>query len=62
MDLNSRLFDSIRIKPSCDDAKETGPVCEPPGCGRPGLYRAPKGRKASLMCRVRSPPVTDGRI
>jgi hypothetical protein len=46
MDLNSRLFDSIRIKPSCDDAKETGPACESPGCTHPGLYRAPKGRKA----------------
>ncbi|MCJ2069783.1 DnaJ domain-containing protein [Methylobacterium sp. J-030] len=47
MDLNSRLFDSIRIKPSCDEPKpaaETG--CESPGCTQPGLYRAPKGRKA----------------
>ncbi|SDN88207.1 DnaJ domain-containing protein [Methylobacterium phyllostachyos] len=47
MDLNSRLFDSIRIKPSCDEPKaavEGG--CENPGCTQPGLYRAPKGRKA----------------
>ncbi len=46
MDLNSRLFDSIRIKPSCDEPKEAGPACESPGCNHPGLYRAPKGRKA----------------
>ena len=49
MDLNSRLFDSIRIKrrPSCDEPKaasQTG--CETPGCTNAGLYRAPKGRKA----------------
>ena len=47
MDLNSRLFDSIRIKPSCDEPKAaTDGLCESPGCTRPGLYRAPKGRKA----------------
>jgi hypothetical protein len=47
MDLNSRLFDSIRIKPSCDEPKATAEaVCENPGCAQPGLYRAPKGRKA----------------
>ncbi|MGV7031214.1 J domain-containing protein [Methylobacterium symbioticum] len=46
MDLNSRLFDSIRIKPASEETKETGPVCESPGCSHPGLYRAPKGRKA----------------
>jgi hypothetical protein len=47
MDLNSRLFDSIRIKPSCDEPKAAAEaVCESPGCSNPGLYRAPKGRKA----------------
>ena len=47
MDLNSRLFDSIRIKPSCDEPKAAAEaVCESPGCTHPGLYRAPKGRKA----------------
>ncbi|MDP4021614.1 DnaJ domain-containing protein [Methylobacterium sp. NEAU 140] len=48
MDLNSRLFDSIRIKPSCDEPKAAAaePACESPGCGQPGLHRAPKGRKA----------------
>ncbi|MFE1602398.1 J domain-containing protein [Methylobacterium sp. ID0610] len=46
MDLNSPLFDRIRIKPTCDDAAASeGPVCERPGCTRPGLHRAPKGRK-----------------
>ena len=48
MDLNSRLFDSIRIKPTCDEPKATPQQqgCETPGCTQPGLYRAPKGRKA----------------
>ncbi|MGH1592188.1 J domain-containing protein [Methylobacterium phyllosphaerae] len=49
MDLNSRLFDSIRIKPSCDEPKASATaeaVCESPGCTQPGLHRAPKGRKA----------------
>jgi hypothetical protein len=47
MDLNSRLFDSIRIKPSCDEPKAAAePACDTPGCTLPGLHRAPKGRKA----------------
>jgi hypothetical protein len=46
MDLNSPLFDRIRIKPTCDDgASAAGPACERPGCTQPGLHRAPKGRK-----------------
>ncbi len=45
MDLNSPLFDRIRIKPSCDEPRETkGPVCEHPTCKAEGQYRAPKGR------------------
>jgi len=44
MDLNSPLFDRIRIK-SCDEPREAeGPACEHPGCAGPGTYRAPKGR------------------
>jgi hypothetical protein len=47
MDLNSPLFDSIRIKPSCDEPKTAAAqTCETPGCKNAGLYRAPKGRKA----------------
>ncbi|GJD95288.1 J domain-containing protein [Methylobacterium iners] len=46
MDLNSRLFDRIRIKPTCDEPKAAAPGCETPGCTNQGLYRAPKGRKA----------------
>ncbi|MBX9930470.1 MAG: J domain-containing protein [Methylobacterium sp.] len=47
MDLNSRLFDSIRIKPTCDEPKAADAAgCETPGCKLAGLYRAPKGRKA----------------
>jgi hypothetical protein len=45
MDLNSPLFDRIRIKPSCDEPRETaGPACEHPSCKAEGQYRAPKGR------------------
>lgn len=45
MDLNSRLFDRIRIRPSCDEPRETeSPSCERPGCQAAGVYRAPKGR------------------
>jgi hypothetical protein len=45
MDLNSRLFDRIRIKPSCEaPRKEAEPPCEHAGCKGPGLHRAPKGR------------------
>ena len=46
MDLNSPLFDRIRIRPSCDEPRETAPepVCEKTGCGLAGSFRAPKGR------------------
>jgi hypothetical protein len=46
MDLNSPLFDRIRIKPkTAEDAKTSeAPGCEHPGCTGQGLYRAPKGR------------------
>lgn len=45
MDLNSPLFDRIRIKPSCDEPRrEEKPRCERPGCGALGEHRAPKGR------------------
>jgi DnaJ domain len=45
MDLNSPLFDSIRIKPSADEPQEAkGPTCEHPSCKAAGEYRAPKGR------------------
>jgi DnaJ domain len=45
MDLNSPLFDRIRIKPACDEPRETeGPACEHPGCKALGQHRAPKGR------------------
>ncbi|GJE60686.1 J domain-containing protein [Methylobacterium trifolii] len=47
MDLNSRLFDSIRIKRTCDEPKPAEAAgCEAEGCTHPGLYRAPKGRRA----------------
>jgi hypothetical protein len=45
MDLNSRLFDRIRIRPSCDEPRAAQePACDKVGCGEPGAFRAPKGR------------------
>jgi hypothetical protein len=45
MNLNSPLFDRIRIRPSCDEPAETQEAgCEREGCASSGLYRAPKGR------------------
>jgi DnaJ domain len=46
MDLNSPLFDRIRIRPSGAEARESvaEPSCEHPGCSGVGLHRAPKGR------------------
>lgn len=47
MDLNSRLFDRIRIKPSCDEPRRSDiPACARAGCREPGVHRAPKGRGA----------------
>ena len=45
MDLNSPLFDRIRIRPSCDEPRQAQePACERPGCASAGPFRAPKGR------------------
>lgn len=45
MKLNSRYFDSIRVKPEDDRSlREETPECEWPDCGEPGKYPAPKGR------------------
>lgn len=47
MDLNSPLFDRIRIKPQCDAPRAAADgVCEREGCAEPGTFRAPKGRNA----------------
>ena len=45
MDLNSRLFDRIRVKPTRKPA-EPAPAtpCSYPGCKADGVFRAPKGR------------------
>lgn len=46
MNLNSRIFDSIRIQPADDPV--AGPEerrCDRPGCRKVGEYRAPKGRQ-----------------
>src|SRR5215217_2879277 len=42
MDLNSPLFDRIRIKPQCDEPREAETAaapCEHPGCAAAGAYR-----------------------
>ena len=45
MNLNSKYFDRIRIRPeAADAAPEEAPRCEWAGCDHPGGYRAPKGR------------------
>jgi hypothetical protein len=46
MNLNSRLFDRIRIKAATDE-REAAPevvACDHAGCKRAGAFRAPKGR------------------
>ncbi|QEL24145.1 J domain-containing protein [Bosea sp. F3-2] len=46
MNINSRLFDSIRIGSSEAEAvvDSDAPRCDHPGCARAGEFRAPKGR------------------
>jgi hypothetical protein len=45
MDLNSRLFDRIRVKPAPKQpARASQPLCNHPGCREPGEFRAPMGR------------------
>jgi len=46
MNLNSRLFDRIRVKPGAraPEPADTKKPCDHPGCNAEGLYRAPKGR------------------
>ena len=45
MKLNSKYFDSIRVKPDQDRLlQDTVPVCEWPDCESPGKHPAPKGR------------------
>ncbi|WP_036257255.1 J domain-containing protein [Methylocapsa aurea] len=45
MDLNSRIFDRIRVKPEPKQASRSDQArCERPGCLEPGEFRAPMGR------------------
>ena len=46
MNINSRLFDSIRIGASEAEAplESDAPRCDHPGCARAGEFRAPTGR------------------
>ena len=45
MKLDSKYFDSIRIKPEAErGATPHAPTCDWPGCEEPGDFKAPKGR------------------
>ena len=45
MNLDSKYFDRIRVKPSEDRTlRERSPRCAKPGCAEPGVYPAPRGR------------------
>jgi len=45
MDLNSRFFDRIRVKPTRKTAEPASAApCSFPGCKADGVFRAPKGR------------------
>jgi hypothetical protein len=44
MKLDSKYFDSIRVKPANAEAARTGPACQWKGCQAIGLHRAPMGR------------------
>jgi hypothetical protein len=45
MNLNSRLFDKIRVKPDAPKAARPGVArCNHPGCLQAGEFRAPMGR------------------
>src|SRR5271157_1519555 len=47
MDLNSPLFDRIRVKPNGRTPEKTKArvPCSHPGCQEEGVFRAPKGRE-----------------
>ena len=46
MDLHSRLFDRIRVKPTHKEADPAPSTpCSYPGCKAEGVFRAPKGRE-----------------
>lgn len=48
MKLNSKLFDSVRIKPRrAERSKPEENLCAWDGCDRPGEYKAPKGWRAA---------------
>jgi hypothetical protein len=47
MKFDSPIFDKIRVKPEKDRSKKSdAPTCEWPGCKKPGVHKAPKGRGA----------------
>jgi DnaJ domain len=45
MNLNSPLFDRVRIRSEGEEAQESARPCDHPGCTGLGVYRAPMGRR-----------------
>lgn len=48
MKLDSKLFDGVRVRSRRGEKPQqpTAPECAWDGCGKPGLYKAPKGHRA----------------
>jgi hypothetical protein len=47
MNLGSKFFDRIRIKPRhAEETRAKAPRCAWEGCNEPGIYRAPKGHRS----------------
>jgi len=44
MKLDSKYFDSVRVKPDRARTAREAPICQWRGCAAAGLHRAPKGR------------------
>jgi hypothetical protein len=44
MKLDSKYFDSVRVKPDRTTTAREAPICQWRGCAAEGLHRAPKGR------------------
>jgi len=45
MNLKSRIFDRIRVKPPLEETRRLDqPICQFPGCSQAGDFRAPMGR------------------
>jgi DnaJ-domain-containing protein 1 len=52
MNLKSRIFDKIRVKPQFEEVRPEQPRCQYPGCSQAGEFRAPMGhfREGQYFC------------